>query len=86
MSPPSICPYLRFFAWTRNLEVTGGTFWKAYTPAQIAGEEEFVLKKGPAGLMLDKNTLMQYYDPIDLRDKKLRKLAKEIGPAWVRAC
>lgn len=29
---------------------------------------------------------MQYYDPIDLRDKKLRKLAKEIGPAWVRAC
>ena len=40
-------------------EVTGGTFWKAYTPAQIAGEEEFVLKKGPAGLMLDKNALMQ---------------------------
>lgn len=65
-------------------EVTGGTFWKAYTPAQIAGEEEFVLKKGPAGLMLDRNALMQYYDPIDLRDKKLRKLAKEIGPAWVR--
>lgn len=86
MSPPSICPYLRFFAGTRNLEVTGGTFWKPYTPAQIAGEEEFVLKKGPAGLMLDKNALMQYYDPIDLRDKKLRKLAKEIGPAWVRAC
>ena len=27
---------------------------------------------------------MQYYDPIDLSDKKLRKLAKEIGPAWVR--
>lgn len=65
-------------------EVTGGTFWKAYTPAQIAGEEEFVLKKGTAGLMLDKNALMQYYDPIDLRDKKLRTLAKEIGPAWVR--
>ena len=43
-----------------------------------------MLKKGPAGLMLDKNALMQYYDPIDLRDKKLRKLAKEIGPAWVR--
>ena len=33
-------------------EVTGGTFWKAYTPAQIAGKEEFVLKKGTAGLML----------------------------------
>ena len=24
-------------------EVTGGTFWKAYTPAQIAGTEPFVL-------------------------------------------
>jgi len=22
-------------------EVTGGTFWKAYTPGQIAGKEEF---------------------------------------------
>ena len=22
-------------------EVTGGTFWKAYTPEQIAGTEEF---------------------------------------------
>ena len=22
-------------------EVTGGTFWKAYTPGQIAGTEEF---------------------------------------------
>ena len=65
-------------------EVTGGTFWKAYTPAQIAGEEEFVLKKGPAGQMMDKNALMQYYDPINLYDEKLRKLAKEIGPAWVR--
>ena len=22
-------------------EVTGGTFWKAYTPKQVSGEEEF---------------------------------------------
>ena len=22
-------------------EITGGTFWKAYTPGQIAGTEEF---------------------------------------------
>ena len=65
-------------------EVTGGTFWRAYTPAQIAGEEEFELKKGTGGQMMDKNALMQYYDPINLYDEKLRKLAKEIGPAWVR--
>ena len=65
-------------------EVTGGAFWRAYTPAQIAGEEEFELKKGTGGQMMDKNALMQYYDPINLYDEKLRKLAKEIGPAWVR--
>ncbi len=27
---------------------------------------------------------MQYYDPIDLYNERLRKLAKEFGPAWVR--
>ena len=25
-------------------EVTGGTFWKAYTPGQIAGTEEFYVE------------------------------------------
>lgn len=65
-------------------EVTGGTFWKAYTPAQIAGTEPFVLKGGFLGNATASTDLMQYYDPIDLSDKKLRKLAKEIGPAWVR--
>lgn len=62
-------------------EVTGGTFWKAYTPAQIAGTEPFVLKGGFLGNATASTDLMQYYDPIDLSDKKLRKLAKEIGPA-----
>lgn len=65
-------------------EVTGGAFWRAYTPAQIASEKEFELKKGTGGQMMDKNALMQYYDPINLYDEKLRKLAKEIGPVWVR--
>ena len=65
-------------------EVTGGTFWKAYTPAQIAGTEPFVLKGGFLGNATASTDLMQYYDPIDLSDEKLRKLAKEIGPAWVR--
>ena len=27
-------------------EVTGGTFWKAYTPEQIAGTEPFQVGKG----------------------------------------
>lgn len=65
-------------------EVTGGTFWKAYTPGQIAGTEEF---KVSANTLMDFTAmadLMQYYPPIDLYDEKLRKLAKELGPAWVR--
>lgn len=64
-------------------EVTGGTFWKAYTPGQIAGTEEFKVSGG-----LDDFTamadLMQYYPPINLYDETLRKRAKELGAAWIR--
>ena len=64
-------------------EVTGGTFWKAYTPGQVAGTEPFVLKPAASyeAMMGD---LMQMYPPIDLYDARIRKLAKEFGPAWVR--
>ena len=64
-------------------EVTGGTFWKAYTEGQIAGTEEFP--------RLDSFTnhtamagLMQYYPPIDTTSEKLISLAKEFGSVWVR--
>lgn len=64
-------------------EVTGGTFWKAYTPEQIAGTAEF-----PAVTGLEDVTampeLMEYYSPIDLYNERLRRLAKQLGPAWVR--
>lgn len=36
-------------------EVTGGTFWKAYTPEQIAGTEEFP----PISKMEEFGNLMQ---------------------------
>lgn len=64
-------------------EVTGETFWKAYTPGQIAGTEEFpvISAMGDFTAMMD---LMQYYPPINLYDKKLRRLAKAFGPVWVR--
>ena len=65
-------------------EVTGGTFWKAYTPGQIAGTEPFEMKGGLNANIFAEGGLMQYYDPIDLYDEKLRTLAKEIGPSWVR--
>lgn len=64
-------------------EITGGTFWKAYTPGQIVGTEEF-----PPIADLHNVTamasLMQWYNPIDLSNEKLRKLAKNFGPVWVR--
>ena len=64
-------------------EITGGTFWKAYTPGQIAGTEEFppITDLSNPTAMMD---LMQYYPPIDLYNPRLRKLAKELGAAWVR--
>ena len=30
-------------------EVTGGTFWKAYTPGQIAGTEPFIVEPSKDG-------------------------------------
>lgn len=61
-------------------EVTGGTFWKQYTPEQIAGTEEFP----GASSLAELGKLMQVYPPVDLYNEKLRALAKEFGPVWVR--
>lgn len=65
-------------------EVTGGTFWKAYTPGQIAGTEEFYVKPSDKGIESMYVDLMQVYPPIDLYNEKCRKLARELGPVWVR--
>ena len=61
-------------------EVTGGTFWKAYTPAQIDGTEKFPPIKG----IQEMAGLMQWYDPIDTTNPRLINLAKKFGPVWVR--
>ena len=61
-------------------EVTGGTFWKAYTDAQVDGTEEFPMIAN----WQDMGNLQQWYDPIDTRNPRLIKLAKELGTAWVR--
>ena len=60
-------------------EVTGGTFWKEYTPEEIAGNGKF-----PMIGIKNQDSLMQVYPPVDLTNVRLRKLAKEIGPVWVR--
>lgn len=64
-------------------EITGGTFWKAYTPGQIAGTEEFKVS-GTLDDFTSMTDLMQYYPPINLYDEKLRKRAKELGTCWIR--
>ena len=60
-------------------EVTGGTFWREYTPEQIQGNGKF-----PMIGIKNADSMMQVYPPIDLTNAKLRKLANEIGPVWVR--
>ncbi len=61
-------------------EVTGGTFWKAYTPEQVDGTEEFPVISDWRNM----GNLQQWYDPIDTRNPRLIKMAKELGSAWVR--
>ena len=61
-------------------EVTGGTFWRAYTPGQIDGLEQVPPPDFSKGLA----AMHQWYDPIDTTNPRLIKLAKAIGPVWIR--
>ena len=61
-------------------EVTGGTFWKAYTEAQVDGTEAFPVIKDWSNM----GNLQQWYDPIDTQNPRLIKMAKALGTAWVR--
>jgi len=66
-------------------EATGGTFWKAYTPGQIAGTEDFPpLSVNDLKDITAMAGLMQHYPPIGLYDRRLRGMAKALGPARVR--
>lgn len=61
-------------------EITGGTFWKSYTPEQIAGKENVPEAKDFSNLEL----LMEKYPPADLYEKTIKKFAKELGPVYIR--
>jgi len=61
-------------------EVTGGTFWKAYTDAQIDGTEAVPAPDFSKGMA----AMHQWYDPIDTTNPRLIKLAKELGTVWIR--
>ncbi len=66
------------------VEVTGGRFWK---PFAKAGDAAPVAEK-PASAMTAPGgmdpSLYEYRAPIDLSNKRLRKLAAALGPAYVR--
>lgn len=70
------------------LEVTGGRFWKPYKDiavmaAKPSGQTATTTQGGdiPAGMSGD---LYQYRPPIDLANRRLRALARALGPAYVR--
>lgn len=70
------------------LEVTGGRFWKPYkdipkTPGKGSADAESQAGGGaaPAGMSPD---LYQYRAPIDFTNRRLRMLARALGPAYVR--
>jgi heparanase 1 len=70
------------------LEVTGGKFWKPYKdigkpttrPAAASGGQAQA-SDTPAGMSAD---LYQYRPPIDLTNRRLRAMARALGPAYVR--
>jgi heparanase 1 len=69
------------------LEVTGGKFWKPYKeigkPAAQPAASGSEAQSGdtPAGMSAD---LYQYRPPIDLSNRRLRAMARALGPAYMR--
>lgn len=61
-------------------EVTGGTFWKPYTPEQVSGTEEFPKIKDVSELV----KLLAVFPPVNLYDERVRELAKALGPVYIR--
>lgn len=61
-------------------EVTGGTFWKPYSPEQVDGTEGFP----PIADFSEMAKMVVWYDPIDLYNETLRKRARDLGTSWVR--
>ncbi len=62
-------------------EVTGGTFWKPYTPEQVSGAEPFPEIADVAEIA---QRLMAVFPPADLYNPRLRELAKALGPVYIR--
>jgi len=64
------------------LEVTGGAFWKSYSSlAKQTSGSSASSGATPAGM--DPN-MYEYRPPVDLSNARLRKLAKALGPSYIR--
>jgi hypothetical protein len=66
------------------VEVTGGRFWK---PFAKAGDAAPPAEKAPSAMTAPGGmdpSLYEYRAPIDLSNKRLRKLATALGPAYLR--
>jgi glycosyl hydrolase family 79 len=69
------------------IEVTGGRFWKPYSPEPDGSLRQPAPAAGasagdtPAGMNAD---LYRYRPPLELGNARLRKLAAALGPAYVR--
>jgi len=66
------------------VEVTGGRFWKPFAKPgdpKPVDEKPNAAMTAPGGL---DPSLYEYRTPIDLSNKRLRKLAAALGPAYVR--
>ena len=66
------------------VEVTGGRFWKPYASegdTPVPAQETSSTPTAPGGM---DPALYEYRPPIDLSNAKLRKLAAELGPAYLR--
>ncbi|HEX4285405.1 MAG TPA: hypothetical protein VHZ28_09930 [Terracidiphilus sp.] len=61
------------------IEITGGRFWAPYK--QAANTPADTSEPSPGGMPA---SLYRYRAPIDLSDKRLRKLAAALGPAYIR--
>jgi heparanase 1 len=68
------------------LEVTGGAFWKPYGKddapvAKTNSQQDGESTNAPAGMDAG---MYQYRGPLDMTNRRLRKMAAGLGPAYVR--
>jgi hypothetical protein len=65
-----------------TIEITGGRFWKPYTAVSTEDTARTAESTPQIGNMTA--NLFMYRPPIDLSNKRLRILAKALGPAYIR--